>query len=138
MHSELYRGGHLQMQAALAEFIREGYYAAHIRKMRQLYGRRRQVLVSLITHYLGNDYSGQHNSNAGLHLILQLPVESDDVNIALDANNAGLLVRPLSRYFVGKATTRGLLLGFAHMDEKEIESAFVRLLAIIRSSAGPH
>lgn len=134
MHSELYRGGHLQIQVALAEFIREGYYAAHIRKMRQLYGRRRQFLVNLITCGLGPDYLGQYNSNAGLHLILQLPVESDDVRIALEANNAGLLVRPLSRYFVDKVTIRGLLLGFAHMDEKEIESAFIRLHVIIQAS----
>ncbi len=136
MHSELYRGGHLQIQAALAEFIREGYYAAHIRKMRQLYGRRRQVLVNLIKRILGPHFLSQHYSNAGLHLILQLPIECDDTAIALHANNAGLLVRPLSRYFVGNVTTKGLLLGFAHMDEQEIENAFLSLASIVKARLG--
>jgi GntR family transcriptional regulator/MocR family aminotransferase len=134
MHSELYRGGHLQVQAALAEFIGEGYYAAHIRKMRQLYGRRRLILVDLITRVMGLNALGLYNSNAGLHLILQLPIDSDDADIARQANNSGLLVRPLSRYFVGTVTSRGLLLGFAHMDEQELEPAFLTLAAIIKAS----
>ncbi len=133
MHSELYRGGHLQMQGALADFISEGYYAAHIRKMRQLYARRRQALVTLILNQLGSGYLGQYNSNAGLHLILQLPDSADDVALAQRANGEGLLVRPLSRYYSGEDKTRGLLLGFAHIDEHLLEPSFNRLATLIKT-----
>ncbi|QHM70999.1 PLP-dependent aminotransferase family protein [Mixta intestinalis] len=133
IHNELYRGGHLQMQGALADFISEGYYAAHIRKMRQLYARRRQALVTLILTRLGSDYLGQYNSNAGLHLILQLPDGTDDVALAQHANNEGLLVRPLSRYYIGEDKTPGLLLGFAHIDERELEPCFNRLAALVKA-----
>lgn len=63
-HSELYRGGHWLTQATLAQFIHEGHYAAHIRRMRLLYARRRALLTSLIEQHLGADYVGD-NSNAG-------------------------------------------------------------------------
>ena len=42
-HSELYRGGNGLTQLTLAEFIREGHYAAHIRRMRLIYGKRRSA-----------------------------------------------------------------------------------------------
>ncbi|KLV64239.1 PLP-dependent aminotransferase family protein [Citrobacter murliniae] len=133
VHTDLYRGGHLLIQAALAEFIKEGYYAAHIRKMRQLYSRRRHMLVELITRMLGEHYLGSFNSNAGLHLILQLPADSDDVAIARLANAEGLLVRPLSRYYISEEKRRGLLLGFASIEEHEMASAFSRLAGIIKA-----
>ena len=132
VHNDLYRGGHLLIQAALAEFIREGYYAAHIRKMRQLYSRRRQMLVELISRQLGEHFLGSFSSNAGLHMILQLPSESDDAVIAQQANAQGLLVRPLSRYYVNEEKRSGLLLGFASIEENEMTSAFTRLADIIR------
>ena len=136
VHNDLYRGGHLLIQAALAEFIREGYYAAHIRKMRQLYSRRRQTLVDLIATQLGEDYLGPFNSNAGLHLILQLPAHADDSMIAQLANTQGLLVRPLSRYYVNEEKRSGLLLGFASIEEHEIAAAFSRLAGIIKANVG--
>ncbi|MBZ0059549.1 MocR-like pyridoxine biosynthesis transcription factor PdxR [Leclercia barmai] len=132
VHSDLYRGGHLLVQAALAEFIREGYYAAHIRKMRQLYSRRRLALVALITRQLGGHYLGEFNSNAGLHLILQFPDEVDDIAIALQANQQALLVRPLSRYFACEPKRSGLLLGFASIDEEAMKPAFTRLAEIVK------
>ena len=135
VHNDLYRGGHLLIQAALAEFIREGYYAAHIRKMRQLYSRRRQMLVELISRQLGEHYLGSFSSNAGLHMILQLPAGSDDAVIAQQANAQGLLVRPLSRYYVNEEKRSGLLLGFASIEEHEMAAAFTRLATIIRENA---
>ena len=132
VHNDLYRGGHLLIQAALAEFIREGYYAAHIRKMRQLYSRRRQMLVELISRQLGEHFLGSFSSNAGLHMILQLPSGSDDAVIAQQANAQGLLVRPLSRYYVNEEKRSGLLLGFASIEEHEMTAAFTRLVDIIR------
>ena len=81
-HAELYRGGHLLIQSALAEFIQAGHYTAHIRRMRLLYARRRAFLTGLIEQHLGKQALSEFNSNAGLHLILNLPDEADDVAIA--------------------------------------------------------
>lgn len=128
-HSELYRGGHLLIQNAIAQFIEEGYYAAHIRRMRLLYAKRRAFLCELITKHLGADALSQFSDNAGLHLVLNLPDRSDDVAICQAANEQGVLVRPLSRYYMQPDTARkGLLMGFASASEEQMESAFKPLL----------
>lgn len=131
-HAELYRGGRLLDQEALAQFISEGHYTAHIRRMRLLYARRRQRLTALITQYLGKAALNAFNDNAGLHLVLTLEDGSDDVAIARAANEKGVLVRPLSRYYLGKTSARGLLMGFAAMKEEEMEGAFKVLVSCIK------
>jgi GntR family transcriptional regulator/MocR family aminotransferase len=66
---------------ALAEFINAGHYSAHIRRMRLLYSRRRACLTELIQRHCPHALS-DFSDNAGLHLILNLPDEADDVAIA--------------------------------------------------------
>lgn len=132
VHNELYRSGHQVIQAALAEFIKEGYYAAHIRKMRQLYSKRRNQLVDLIKQHLGEEYLGYFNSNAGLHLIIQLPPDADDMQIAKQANAEGILVRPLSRYYFNQHKSKGLLVGFASIKDSDMLPSFIRLANIIK------
>lgn len=130
-HNELYRGGHQLMQAALATFIAEGMYSAHIRKMRQLYGRRRACLVALIEQNPGPQALGRYNSIAGLHLTLVLPQSADDEMIASKANQEGILVRPLSRYFMGEKAQKGLLIGFASMSEALMPVYYQKLMSFI-------
>jgi GntR family transcriptional regulator/MocR family aminotransferase len=135
-HAELYRGGHLLTQASIAEFMRCGEYAAHIRRMRLLYAKRRAVLAGLITRYLGPDRLHEHGSNAGLHLVLRLPDDADDEAIAAACKARGILARPLSRYFLGPQVQQGLLLGYACVPEEEIGPAFAILLDCLRGHAG--
>lgn len=133
-HAELYRGGHLMTQAAIAEFMRCGEYAAHIRRMRLLYGKRRAVLAGLITRHLGPHSLHEHGSNAGLHLVLRLPDDADDQIIATACKARGILARPLSRYFIGSRVQQGLLLGYACVPDEEIGPAFEILLECIRTA----
>ncbi|MBW6187426.1 aminotransferase class I/II-fold pyridoxal phosphate-dependent enzyme, partial [Pseudomonas aeruginosa] len=111
-HAELYRGGHSLIQMALAEFITAGHYSAHIRRMRLLYSRRRAFLTELIQRHCMPYALSDFSDNAGLHLILNLPAEADDVAIAREANARHILVRPLSRYYLTAARKKGLLMGF--------------------------
>jgi GntR family transcriptional regulator/MocR family aminotransferase len=54
--------------------------------MRLLYARRRARLASLIVEALGKEALSEYNDNAGLHLVLSLPAECDDVALARRAN----------------------------------------------------
>lgn len=135
-HTELYRGGHLLIQAALAQFIQEGHYAAHIRRMRLLYAKRRGFLTALIEQHLGKQALSPFNSNAGLHLVLTLPEGSDDVAIAEAANQRGVLVRALSRYYMLPTQQRGLLMGFACVPEEQMAQAFGILLECMSYQVG--
>jgi GntR family transcriptional regulator / MocR family aminotransferase len=132
-HSELYREGHLITQATLAEFIREGHYAAHIRRMRLVYASRRSALTSLIQTRLGDDWLHPGESNAGLHLVLTLPSTVDDVRVAQRARERGVLVRPLSRYYSGGNGEPGLLLGFACVAEEDMLAPLERLVEALQS-----
>lgn len=132
LHSEIYRSGHLLTQLTLAEFIEQGHYTSHIRKMRQLYGRRRVRLEALILEKLGPDFLAETNSNAGLHLVLSLPKTCDDADIARQADLKGIIVRPLSHYYLDEVKQRGLLLGFASIAEEDMETSFNPLVQIIR------
>ncbi|WP_343550359.1 PLP-dependent aminotransferase family protein [Pantoea sp.] len=122
--AELYRGGHLLVQRALAEFIQKGHYMAHVRRMRKLYSQRRRFLISLIERYLGAAFLPLVNHEAGLHLVMNLPNGCDDVAVAGLALRRGVKVRPLSQYYMHPQERRGLLLGFACVDERQCQDAF--------------
>ncbi|QTO55842.1 PLP-dependent aminotransferase family protein [Duffyella gerundensis] len=132
--AELYRGGHLLIQRALAEFIRQGHYMEHIRRMRLLYRQRRQFLCRLIERYLGPGFLPPVNHEAGLHLVVHLPANCDDVAIAALALRRGVKVRPLSQYYMHQQEARGLLLGYACVNEKQCQDAFGTLKACLTES----
>lgn len=133
-HADLYRGGHLLIQKALGIFIAEGHYAKHIRRMRLLYAKRRAFLYELIVQHLGQWAINEFTNNAGLHLILNLPDHCDDQKIAQLAIEQGVLVRPLSNYYMhSKNASKGLLMGFSSVPEEQMEVAFLKLVAIINA-----
>ncbi|KAB0585503.1 PLP-dependent aminotransferase family protein [Comamonas kerstersii] len=133
MHAELYRQGHVVTQLALAELIRDGHYAKHIRRMRVLYGRRREWLQSLIKRYLSPGFLREPDSQAGLHLVLRLPSYVDDVELVQRLQTQGVLARPLSKYYRSCSRERGLLLGYAAIEESTMQSAFFVLLRVLKT-----
>lgn len=133
-HSELYREGHLLTQQVLAEFVAEGHYAAHIRRMRLIYAARRRTLLDLVAQWLGPGWLHPCDSNAGLHLVIALPSDMDDVAVAEAAQRRGVVVRPLSRYYAGPRRERGLVLGFASVPEEDMARPFAVLVQCIRAA----
>lgn len=129
--SELYREGRLIEQAVLCDFITEGHYASHVRRVRLHYARRQSLLRDAIAEGLGSDWP-LSNQEAGLHLVVHLPLGCDDVAISEAAQAMGILVRPLSRYYAGGTKKPGLLLGYANVLDDQIKPLFMRLLSIIK------
>lgn len=129
--AELYREGSLLVQEALAVFIDEGHLAAHVRRMRQLYGERRRCLIEQIHRHFG-DALPVHGGDAGLHLVLGLPAALDDRAIAAEALARDVATRPLSRYYAEPASAPpGLLLGYACVPEADISPRFETLAEVI-------
>jgi len=131
-HSELYRGGNGLAQLTLAEFIREGHYGAHIRRMRLSYGKRRNALARMIEQELGKDFLCEYSS-AGLHMILALPDTLDDVALSAELEQKGVLTRPLSGYFMHNSARRGLILGYGCVEIPQMEAAFTTLVACLKA-----
>ena len=131
--SELYRGSQVFLQAIMADFMTEGHFASHIRRMRVLYAERLQLLQAAIERHFGDGIT-LTGGEAGLHLALGLPPQCDDIAVSRAAREVGIVARPLSRYFMNSDTARnGLLLGYACVPSEQIGPAFDKLAAIIKT-----
>jgi GntR family transcriptional regulator/MocR family aminotransferase len=87
------------------------------------------MLVNLIERRLGPDWLHRDASMAGLHLVLTLPEDMDDLRVVDVARSKGVLTRALSRYYVNDEGRRpGLLLGYACVPEHDIARKFEVLL----------
>jgi GntR family transcriptional regulator/MocR family aminotransferase len=130
--SELYRGGQMVTQAILADFMKEGHFASHIRRMRVLYEERLRLLQQAIHDEFG-DTLPTTGGDAGLHLTLGLPDDCDDTAISRHAQSEGIIARPLSRYYMTpERMRRGLLLGYACVPNEAVAPSFAKLAKIIR------
>ncbi|KFI05674.1 PLP-dependent aminotransferase family protein [Massilia sp. BSC265] len=135
-NSEMYRDGQGFLHAVLADFIQEGHFSSHVRRMRQLYAQRLRCLQGAIRHHLGGD-AVTSGGDAGLHLVLGLDDGADDVRISEAAAAEQILTRPLSAYYADPGTARkGLMLGYAAVPEEQIDTLFKALARVIRRGGG--
>ena len=106
-------------QAVLADFIREGHFARHLRRMRTVYGERRAALVDGLREELGGALEPV-GDEAGMHLVARLRRKIDDRAVSARAAHAGTWAMPLSSCYVGRAAARGFVLGFGGTSPAEI------------------
>lgn len=99
-------------QAILAEFILEGYFEHHVRRMRQVYSERIAVLVDAAKHRL-DGILDVHHAASGMRTIGWLRKGEDDIAIAQRARARGLELAAISQFAVRHASPAGLVLGFA-------------------------
>ncbi|GGX58639.1 MocR-like pyridoxine biosynthesis transcription factor PdxR [Saccharospirillum salsuginis] len=112
------------LQAVTAEFIEEGHFHRHLRRMRQLYQHKWEHLQWLCEQYLEGLYTPIAQS-AGMHLVLERDV--DDRAVAARMAEVGYRPLALSEYGLGESPRRGLVVGFASADESELQTGIQRL-----------
>ncbi len=118
------------VQAATAEFMREGHYMRHLRRMKRVYASRGETLLDALAARQFHAYP------AGLAVVVQLPDGADDRRIAREAYAYGLAPAPLSGFYCSASTQRsGLLLGVATAIERQVPNACERLQQLIRKFA---
>ena len=117
-------------QEVLTDFMLEGHFGAHVRKMRQVYKERRQALVDC----LEKEFGGQltiHGAEAGMHVAVTLPEGYLDTEIAARAANDGLSLYTISQYCRSKPALQGFVLGFGSTYVEEMAKAVGKLRAAI-------
>ncbi len=119
---------HLPMleQMALFDFLHEGHYARHLRRMRYHYQKRRDLLYRELQAHLG-DLLEVHASEVGMHLVGWLPPGKDDRRAAQLAAQVGIQVLPVSTYSLEPLSRGGLVFGYAGTDEEAIPHGVKRL-----------
>ncbi|MFC7287957.1 PLP-dependent aminotransferase family protein [Herminiimonas glaciei] len=114
-------------QASVADFIAEGHFSRHLKKMRSLYAERRLVTQQVFQDVLGERLRIDLRPG-GLHMLAKLGEHENDVLLADRAREAGLALHPLSRWYVNAKPQQGLLLGFANVvDEKDARRIALKL-----------
>jgi len=106
-------------QAILCDFITEGHFARHIRRMRELYAERLGVLLESAKENL-DGLLEIPPVEAGLQTIGWLRRGISAVRAAAEAAKRGVEVIPLTRYTSRRFGREGLILGFAAVDGKEL------------------
>jgi len=108
-------------QRALAEFLSDGHYMRHLRRMKTLYSSRREHLLRSLQRHLQT--GGISVRSSGLAIKLLLPPNFDDVQIAAEAARQALAPIPLSPWYAEEGREfRGLLLGVTNFVGKNAQS----------------
>lgn len=117
-------------QEVLADFMSQGHFGRHIRKMRRLYSERRTVLIENILREFG-EMLEVHGAEAGMHLTVTLPEGYKDREIVARAARERLWLWPLSPYYAGKKKHQGFVLGFGSTSTDKIPRAVQRLRSLV-------
>ena len=125
-HIGLIASSHIQ--EALAEFIADGHFVAHLRRVRRLYHARRDHLAEGLERHLGEVLSAEVPSG-GIQLVARLKRGRADQAAVERLGEAGVVTRALSSLALGKPRDHGLLLGFAAWRENEITAALRTMAA---------
>jgi GntR family transcriptional regulator / MocR family aminotransferase len=118
------------VQRAVAEFLREGCYLRHLRRMKRLYAARREALLRCLGEMASDSIKVQ--ATAGLAVVISLPAFASDVDIASRALQFGLAPAPLSSWYMQSPRRQGLLLGVTNLNERRLPADCRRLVELAR------
>ncbi len=118
-------------QEVLSDFINEGHFTRHIRKMRQIYQQRRTALIeSLSLDFPASEGFEVHGAEAGMHLAMTLPVGFNDMEIAARAALERLWLFALSPSYQCEKSRHGFILGFGSTPPERIPQAVHQMRSI--------
>ncbi|MFQ8432020.1 PLP-dependent aminotransferase family protein [Amaricoccus sp. W119] len=133
----IFRGMPVAPQMALAEFIAEGHFATHLRRMRELYAGRRERFLAVAGDLSAGLYHVE-KPDSGMNVVAWLPDGTDDRAVSRRAVAAGVHCYPLSDYSVNPRFRPGLLMGFTGVAEHQLAPGLRRLgIAISETPAAP-
>jgi GntR family transcriptional regulator/MocR family aminotransferase len=118
--------GPVPAQAALAQFIDEGLFARHIRRMRTEYEARHDAIVADLAR---DGVLRPLPAAAGLHLTVLLPdgTPVDTLPLARRAWSAGIGLHALAQFYAGAPTRAGLVLGYGAIERSRIPAGLALL-----------
>jgi GntR family transcriptional regulator / MocR family aminotransferase len=122
-------------QLAFAEMLNRGDYDRHLRKARRHYRRRRDALL----HHIGRSQPDARLTGieAGLHLVMSLPVDVDPASLTAAAERKRLGITTIDRYQLKpRVGTPAIVLGYANLPVEAARRAADLLAAAIAECRG--
>lgn len=120
----------LLYQLVMTDFIREGHFSQHLKRMRSLYAEKRRLMQAAMREAFGDTLAivGQE---AGMHLVAYLPLGMNDREIVSQSRQSGIAVGPLSSCYASSPARNGLILGYAYLSERQIQETVAGLKTVI-------
>jgi GntR family transcriptional regulator / MocR family aminotransferase len=119
-------------QAVLADFLTEGHFLRHLRRLRAAYAQRQEVLLESLNRHL-NGFVDVSADGAGTHLIVRLPEYLPDSLISDRAAENGISAPPLTHWTIDRTDQNGLVLGYTGFNLPTIRHRTKRLGELIRA-----
>ncbi|MFC3114060.1 MocR-like pyridoxine biosynthesis transcription factor PdxR [Cellvibrio fontiphilus] len=124
------RGSPSTEQHVIAAYMSEGYFDAHIRRIRSVYGERREVLIGALEKEAPE--LKVQPADQGMHIVAWLPEGIDDIQIAEAARLAGIAVRAISPMCSANLKLSGLMMGFGGFSQDQLKAAARKLKKVLK------
>ncbi len=117
-------------QMVLTDFMVEGHFMRHLRRMRNLYAERRAALLEAAREIPLEI----HPPEAGIHCVGWLPDGMDELALAREASAQGVDLVPVSNFSIEPLTRKGVILGYSEYSVEQIKDGIRRIAMAIRST----
>ena len=123
----------IPIQASVASFIADGHLARHVRRMRRVYGERREALMTALKNDFA-DWLEPVPSVYGMHVsaTVRPGLDADAIEAELLTRNVKL--HSLERYFLGDRTHVGFVFGYGVVGVEQIEAGLAQLRELLERS----
>ena len=119
-------------QLVVTDFINEGHFERHLRRMRALYAARQHALLDCVRNHLADTLDVAPGA-AGLHLVAFLKDTTlDGRMVSARAADAGVEIPPLANYTLTALDRDGFLMGYGAYEPGIMRTAAIRLAAVLR------
>jgi GntR family transcriptional regulator / MocR family aminotransferase len=125
------------LQAIVADFIDEGLFATHIRRMRKIYAEKSELLISAARRQL-SPWLQIQPTNTGLHTVGLLRGGLNGEDVSARAASRGLTVAPISRFCMTPIDSEGVVLGYGGISHRQIVAGVAELAAVLEQCTGQH
>ncbi len=117
-------------QVALTAFMQQGHFSSHLRKVRLVFKRRRDLAIDTFRRLLG-DRVRMTGTNAGFHFLLWLPEGMRALSLREQAKQQGILLHCVSDYTHATRPRQAVLIGFASVEDDELVAGAEALARLI-------
>lgn len=129
--ARIFQSGCSQLtQGIVTDFMVEGYFSRHLKKMRTLYSKRRKIAIAALIKTFGDNISIELQMS-GMHLLVRTNWGQSDKEIARLLSEHGFGIHALSDWSI-ESNEQGLLLGFTNIESAEsAEYSTIKMKSIL-------
>ncbi|MCZ7450817.1 PLP-dependent aminotransferase family protein [Agrobacterium rhizogenes] len=117
-------------QLVVADFLTEGHFSSHLRRMRETYRTSRDMLFHFLQVRVSSHLKAELPKQ-GIHLLAEPLHDRADTEIAETTRRAGITLLPISPMSLLEKPRHGILLGFSALSERDADIATFRLAKVL-------